>query len=173
MKNETKRDGILRIETLFDALHNGHNADEADRIVNEKVTKERVLRREAQLKNGNGSEERVAEALSRMDGVIQVRRTEKFGDEDRNGIDIVVDLKDPMVRRVRIQVKSSGYQIGKFKRRMMSEKGLARSELTKWMRANNFMIINGNSSHDDIVDNFSKGVYRIRAYREKEINHTQ
>jgi len=58
---------------------------------------------------GHDSERRVADALRALPQVIEVRQTERRGAADRNGIDLMVWLRDyvPPPRKIYVQVKTS------------------------------------------------------------------
>lgn len=133
---------------------------------------------------GIGIENSVLKLLETLDYVTSVRGTKKNGPEDKQKIDLVVNLdkskKDLSISEVLVQVKASTTRVISFKREVrqilnnLSEENVSCEE---WLMRNRMIILAGDVrisrsrkskwpvSSEEIIDSFESQLQKIDNYQ--------
>ncbi|MDD3999019.1 MAG: hypothetical protein PHR98_02885 [Candidatus Shapirobacteria bacterium] len=133
---------------------------------------------------GIGVESSVSKLLENLDYVTSVRGTKKNGPEDKQKIDLVVNLdkskKDLSISEVLVQVKASTTRVISFKREVrqilnnLSEENVSCEE---WLMRNRMIILVGDVrisrsrkskwpvSSEEIIDSFESQLQKIDNYQ--------
>lgn len=106
---------------------------------------------------GRESEENVMNALRPLSIVESLIRHERYSNEDSNGTDITLLLREGFVRRaIRIQVKSRDGNMDKFyhaqDKKRIAENSLL--SLDEYIAVQGFMVLNGRHEPEVIVEKF-------------------
>lgn len=136
-------------------------------IILELEEKERAKRAgEISEQKGSISERRAKNAIAKLDVVISAHLTQKFSPEDRNLIDILVNLRNlPDLCTVKVQVKSSKRGIRQALDETKRIRNLTNDEdLNEWLLKNKYIFVNGNLSHDQIQAQFLQQLEPMAAF---------
>lgn len=102
-----------------------------------------------------------------LDSVLSVTRlipTERNGQLDSEGIDLIAEVEG-MDESIGIQVKSSQKKIYEFKKSLAKRVGVPRSEINNWCSENRLIILNGSKPEKLIIARFQEQLAFIKSKR--------
>lgn len=148
---------VQRVEFLFGQIRRGVVAEEAYAALDQF---ELSYRQKKRYERGNASEYNAMQAILLLPVVFSVKRSQRLSPEDIMGIDLMVNLDDP-IGSVGVQVKSNDEDVRNF-RDFGSQSGEYRSDGEQVLAKRGIVVLNGRAGYDVIQENFLQGLEVVR-----------
>lgn len=165
MKRTVETRGLQRMDLIFAGLRQGKTASDIDAMLADQRKQERQAMRD---KGGHKSELHVENVLSGLSYVDSARRTQRNGEEDISGVDIVVYFNERMVEfpftNVSVQVKSTERHLKAFKRVAQERLKNSGQNVDDALKRKRLILINGRNSQEDILKSFEEQLHGIAVY---------